>query len=173
MRVGLRRGLTRGAIPGWVPLAWRVVQTGGDLDFVASAWSRGGDTVLNLIKEWGWLFGFAWLIVIILWPSRPQWLRRGVVTDGAPATPPGEPVSDQLQSLQEKNLELALDLEEERKAQVEAALLRQDLAKAKEPSPPIPDERLVILFRGYALPAHNSLSSTMEQITHNCFNQGE
>ena len=121
---------------------------------MASAWSHGGDTVLNLIKDWGWLVGIAWLMVIILWPSRPQWLRRGVVTvgavhqeplDGAPATPPGEPVSDQLQSL---------------------------LAKAKEPSPPIPDEPLVILFRGYALPAHNSLWSTMEQVTRNCFDQG-
>ena len=108
--------------------------------------------------------------------------RRGSPSGAArwcPATPPGEPVSDQLQSLREKlaryaaeNRELARDLEEERKAQVEAASRRQDLAKAKEPSPPIPDEPLVILFRGYALPAHNSLWSTMERITRNCFNQG-
>jgi hypothetical protein len=91
-----RRLFSLEAIPGWILFLWRVVEAAGDVDFLVSAWNRGGDEVLDIAAAWGWLAGIAWLAAIIVFGSPLRRHHPGLDRDSSPVTSQEE--RDQLAS---------------------------------------------------------------------------
>ena len=60
-----RRLLSPVAIPSWLLVLARVVDAAGHIDFLVSAWNRGGNEVIDFAVEWGWAIGILWLALLI------------------------------------------------------------------------------------------------------------
>jgi len=87
----LRPYLRKESLPQWVisgfSPAYKLVEWGGDLDFLASLWQRGASDVFAFAGEWGWL---------VLTPLGLYWLyrvgKKPIELEQAPSeTKPQEP----------------------------------------------------------------------------------
>lgn len=68
MQVKLSALFSKKALPGWAFVIWRIIETLGDVQFVVevSGWVRThmGEEIA-WVRDWGWLFGLAWLGLLV------------------------------------------------------------------------------------------------------------